>query len=362
MVNSLIHTSLEKFMSIIPENIDAAIVLNASNRRYLFGVDTSDAGTLIVTHEKAYFIIDSRYIEICKRFENDKMHVILQKDLLSQIKEICVQNYVKSIGIETQTVSLSLYKKLCNCLGNIIDTNVDIGNIIMGLRSVKTLPEIEKIKAAQKITDDAFQYILGEIRVGKSEKEIALLLEFYMRSHGAKAASFDIIFIGGKNTSLPHGEPTDYKLQNGDLITIDFGADVDGYKSDMTRTVALGSVSVEQKKVYETVLLAQETALKEISAGKCCSEIDGIARKVILDAGFGEYFGHALGHSVGLDIHESPNFSPKCDEILKSRMILTVEPGIYLPKKFGVRIEDMVLITENGVENLTKSQKSLIIL
>lgn len=356
------QTSIEKFMLALPQNIDAAIVFNASNRRYLLGLDTSDAGTLIVTHSKAYFIIDSRYIEVCKRFENDKLHVVLQKELFSQIKEICTYNNVKNVAIETQTVSLSLYKKLCSSLGNIIDTNVDVCHIVNGLRCIKTSLEIDKIKAAQKITDDAFKYILGEIKVGKSEKELALSLEFYMRSHGAKAASFDIIFIGGKNTSLPHGEPTDYKLQNGDLITIDFGADVDGYKSDMTRTIALGNISNEQKKVYETVLLAQETALIEISANKCCNEIDGIARKVISDAGYGEYFGHALGHSLGLDIHESPNFSPKCNEILKEGMILTVEPGIYLPEKFGVRIEDMVLITENGVENLTKSQKSLIIL
>lgn len=356
------QASLQNFISALPENIDAAIVLDASNRHYLFGIDTSDAGTLIVTHNKAYFIIDSRYIEVCKRLENDKMQVVLQKDLFSQIKEICNQNAVKSVGIEVQTISLALYNKLCDFLGNIIDKQFDVSKIIMGLRSVKTFAEIEKIKVAQRITDDAFQYILGEIAVGKSEKELALELEFYMRSHGAKAASFDIIFIGGKNTSLPHGEPTDYKLQNGDLITIDFGADVDGYKSDMTRTVALGCVSDKQKNIYETVLLAQETALKEVAAGKRCKEIDDIARRVISDAGYGEYFGHALGHSVGLDIHESPNFSPKCNDILKSGMILTVEPGIYLPDEFGVRIEDMVLITENSVENLTKSPKSLIIL
>ena len=356
------RTFLEKFMSVLPENIDVAIVLNASNKLYLFGVDTSDAGTLIVTHNRAYFIIDSRYIEVCKRFESDKMQVILQKELFSQIKEICYQNNVKSVGVETQTMSLALYKKLNNYLGNIIDANVDVGNIIAELRAVKTLPEIEKIKAAQKITDDAFKYILGKIEVGKSEKELALELEFYMRTHGAKSASFDVIFIGGKNTSLPHGEPTNYKLQNGDLITIDFGADLDGYKSDMTRTVALGNISEEQKNVYEIVLLAQETALREIGAGKYCSEIDAIARKVISDAGYGKYFGHALGHSVGLDIHESPNFSPKCNDVLKSGMILTVEPGIYLPEKFGVRIEDMVVVKENGMENLTKSEKSLIIL
>lgn len=354
---------LDEFISILPDDIDAALVFDTSNRHYLTGVDTSDAGTLVVTREKAFFIIDSRYIELAERYENEKMKVVLQENLFSQIKDICSKQNVKKIGIETQTLSVSMHKTLANRLENIlIDTCTDISQIIMDLRSVKSEDEINKIKQAQKITDEAFDYILGKITEGKSEKDLALELEFFMRSNGARAASFDIIFIGGKNTSLPHGVPGDYRLKNGDFITIDFGADVDGYKSDMTRTVALGKVSDDQKKVYETVLSAQKNAISQIRAGNNCCEIDKIARDIIDNSGYCGLFGHALGHSVGLDIHESPNFSPKCNTILKSNMVLTVEPGIYLPQKFGVRIEDMVLVTENGVENLTKSTKSLIIL
>ncbi|MEE1279928.1 MAG: aminopeptidase P family protein [Oscillospiraceae bacterium] len=356
------NTNLENFMRLLPDNIDAALVIESSNRYYLSGVDTSDAGMLIVTRNKAYFIIDSRYIELSKRYENDKLEIILQKDLLSQINEICLKQNIKSIGIEIQTVSVSMFKRLNEKLGNIIDVDVDINKIITGLRAVKNSYEIEKIKAAQKITDDAFEYILGRIEEGRSEKELALELEFYLRSNGASAAAFDIVFVGGKNSSLPHGVPGEYRLKKGDFITIDFGADVDGYKSDMTRTIALGSVSDEQKKVYETVLLAQKTALGQIKTGKCCNEIDKAARNIISNAGYGDCFGHALGHGVGLEIHEFPNFSPKCTSVLEKGMILTVEPGIYLPEKFGVRIEDMVLITENGIENLTKSDKSLIII
>ncbi len=355
-------SNLEKFIKYFPDNIDAALVTDSSNRYYLLGFDTSDAGTLVVTRKKAYFIIDSRYIELAKRNENEFLEVILQKDLLSQVKDICFQENTKCLGIETQTVPVSEFYKLNKIIGDIIDTNVDINSIIMELRAIKNDDEIEKIRQAQKITDGAFKYILGRIREGKTEKELALELEFYMRSNGARATAFDIVFVGGKNCSLPHGVPTDYRLKKGDFITIDFGADIDGYKSDMTRTIAIGSVSDEQKMVYETVLLAQETALGQIKAGKCCSDIDKISRDIIAKAGYGECFGHALGHGVGLDIHEAPALSPNCKTVLKPGMIITVEPGIYLPEKFGVRIEDMVLITENGIENLTKSKKSLIII
>ena len=354
---------IEKLINALPESIDAVILFERANKRYFTGVDTSDAGTLIVTREKAFFIIDSRYIEISKHYETEKLQIILQQELFTQIKDICFQEKIKKIAIETQTVSVATLEKLKQVFSDItIDVKIDVSKIIMELRSVKDTEEISKIKAAQKITDQAFKYILTKIEVGKSEKELALELEFFMRSHGADNTSFDIIFVGGQNTSLPHGVPTNYCLKKGDFITIDFGADVDGYKSDMTRTIALGSVSDEQKKVYEIVLSAQQKALAEIMEGKVCQDIDRIAREHIIPAGYGDFFGHALGHSVGLDIHESPVFSPRCQTVLKEGMVLTVEPGIYLPQKFGVRIEDMVIVTKNGAENLTKTKKSLIII
>ena len=179
---------------------------------------------------------------------------------------------------------------------------------------------------------------------------------------GVSVTPVAFIAVSGENSSLPHGVPTDRKIRSGDFITLDFGAVVNGYRSDMTRTVAVGDVSKEQKKVYDIVLEAQEKAIEQVKEGIVCSQIDKIARDVISSYGYGEYFGHALGHSVGLDIHESPNFSPKCSTILKEGMILSVEPGIYLPQKFGVRIEDLVYVTKKGVINLTKSKKSLIIL
>ena len=238
----------------------------------------------------------------------------------------------------------------------------NISKALANLRAIKDADEINKIITAQEITDKAFSYILGRIEEGRSEKELALELEFFIRNNGADNVSFNIVFVSGKNSSLPHGVPTNKKLNKGDFITIDFGADIDGYKSDMTRTVALGNISESQKEIYEVVLNAQESAINAINSGKVCSDIDKIARNIIKNAGYDNFFGHALGHSVGLDIHESPSFSPLCNEIIKPGMVLSVEPGIYIPDNYGVRIEDLVVITGKGIKNLTKSNKSLIIL
>jgi len=356
------NTRLDSLKSLISDSVDAAIIFDCANKRYLTGVNTDDAGTLVVTKNNSYFIIDSRYIEVAERHIKNGINVVLQKELYEQISQIFTENSVKSYALEMQKTPVSVLKWLKEAVNADFVSDFDAGEKIAFLRSVKDNGELELIKAAQKITDYAFEYILGKITEGKTEKELALELEFYMRSHGADGVSFDIIFIGGQNTSMPHGVPSEYKLKMGDLITIDFGADVNGYKSDMTRTVALGAISDEQKKVYDIVLEAQEKAIEQVKEGIVCSQIDKIARDVISSYGYGEYFGHALGHSVGLDIHESPNFSPKCSTILKEGMILSVEPGIYLPQKFGVRIEDLVYVTKKGVINLTKSKKSLIIL
>ncbi len=356
------NNRLADFKASFSDSVDAAIIFDNANKRYLSGVNTDDAGTLIVTKNESYFIVDSRYIEVASRYISSEIKVVLQKDLYEQISQLFSENNVKFYALEIQKTPISVLNRLNEIVKTEFVSHFDAGEKISRLRSIKDNTELEFIKSAQKITDDAFDYILGRIHEGKTEKELSLELEYYMRSHGADDVSFDIIFIGGKNTSMPHGVPGDYRLKKGDLITIDFGADVNGYKSDMTRTVALGAVSDEQKKVYDIVLEAQKKAIEQVKEGIACSQIDKIARDVISSHGYGEYFGHALGHSVGLDIHESPNFSPKCSTVLKEGMVLSVEPGIYLPEKFGVRIEDLVYVTKNGSINLTKSEKSLIIL
>jgi Xaa-Pro aminopeptidase len=218
------------------------------------------------------------------------------------------------------------------------------------------------MKKAQLITDAAFEHILGIMKPGVCERDIALEIEYFMKKSGASGPSFDLITVSGENTSLPHGVAGSRCLREGDFVTLDIGDVVDGYCSDMTRTVAVGRISDEQKKVYDIVLEAQIAAENALCAGKVCSSIDKIARDIISDAGYGDCFGHGLGHSVGLLIHEEPRLSPSCHTVLEEGMTITVEPGIYLEGSFGVRIEDMAMITKDGCMVFTKSPKELITL
>ena len=212
------------------------------------------------------------------------------------------------------------------------------------------------------MTDDTFAYIAERIAAGRTERDVMLDMEMYMRRLGSEGVAFNFVVVSGKNSSLPHGVPTDKVIERGDFVTMDFGAVVNGYRSDMTRTVAVGTISDEQRRVYDTVLEAQTAALAAIRAGVVCKDVDKVARDLIARAGYGDCFGHALGHSVGIAVHEAPILSTRCDTVLKAGTMMTVEPGIYLEGKFGVRIEDMVLITEDGYENFTKSPKNLLIL
>lgn len=322
---------------------------------------TSSAGTVVITKGGAFAFYDFRYIEKAKQtVKNCK--VILADKLYSQIKETLKSEGVTEILIETDTVTLDGFARLKKAFeGFTISKSDNLSQKILALRSIKSPCEIENIKAAQAITDKAFSHILEFIKEGVSEKEVMLELEYFMRKEGSEGVAFDTIVVSGKNSSLPHGVPSEKKLQKGDFVTMDFGAVINGYRSDMTRTVAVGFVSDEQREVYETVLKAQTGALKAIKAGAVCKDIDKIARDIINEKYEGA-FGHGLGHSVGLEIHENPAFNMRDETVLKKGTVMTVEPGIYLENRFGVRIEDMGVVTENGFENITKSPKELIIL
>ena len=336
----------------------AALITSEINRIYFTGF-CSSAGALLVTRENALFLTDFRYIEKAKR-DIKHIEVKLQQRLFSQIKEFLQQEKAGEVLIETDLVTVDTLKSYKEHF-SVSDSDC-LTKQILKMRSIKEKTEVDSIKKAQDITDKAFDYILDYIKVGVTEKEIALKMEFFMRKEGSEGVSFDFIVVSGKNSSLPHGEPTDKKIEYGDFVTMDFGAVVNGYRSDMTRTVAVGGVTDEQKRVYETVLKAQELALKEIKPDVKCLDIDKIARDFIENEGYGGCFGHGLGHSVGLEIHENPAFNTRNDTKLEKGMVMTVEPGIYLENKFGVRIEDMVAVTEESYENLTKSPKNLIIL
>lgn len=343
------------------EKGQAALIVSEANRFYLTGFHSSD-GFVFVTADSADFFVDFRYCEMAKSAVSSCSVTLSQKPL-DELRELINKHSVKRMFVETATVSIAEFERYKAALDGVeIPSDSFLDNILCELRSQKSRSEIEYIREAQRMTDETFAYILGSIAAGRTEREIMLDMEFYMRRMGSEGVSFDFIVVSGKKSSLPHGVPSDKIIERGDFITMDFGAVVNGYRSDMTRTVAVGEVSGEQKRVYDTVLAAQNAAFSKIAPGVVCSEVDKAARDLIDSAGYNGCFGHALGHSVGIEIHENPTFSPRCKTELKEGMVITVEPGIYLENRFGVRIEDMICVTESGFENLTKSEKNLIIL
>lgn len=339
---------------------EAYLISSPENRRYLTGFSSSD-GYLLVTPKEAIFLTDSRYIEAAEKTVTGCSEISQLDSLSAQLPE-----YIKKLGITklfTESVRLTVEEfnrisKIASCDVHAEKADAEINS----LRRKKSEEEKNCILKAQAIAEKAFDRILGFISTDKTEKEIALELDFFMLKNGAEAVSFETIAVSGANSSMPHGVPSDKKIENGDFITMDFGAVVNGYHSDMTRTVAVGSVSGKQAEIYETVLNAQLASLASLKAGISGFDADKAARDIITDAGYGKFFGHGTGHGVGIEIHESPRLSFKTDAILAEGDVVTVEPGIYLPGEFGVRIEDMAYITKNGYENLTKSPKNLIII
>lgn len=352
--------SLINFMAKLPSGIDAAMIISPENRRYLTDMQSS-AGILLVTRNNAYFIIDFRYYDVAKTVVD--FEVILQGDkVFTQIDEILNKENVTTLALESDFVTLSQYSRYTDALkGFVIPRENDISKILENLRSIKSQEELSYIKQAQAITDKAFLHILDYIKIGMTEKDIALELEYTMRKLGGGIA-FESIVVSGINSSLPHGVPTDKLIKTGDFLTMDFGATFNGYCSDMTRTVAIGAISDEQRHVYDTVLKSQLMAIDAIPTAKIYSEVDKVARDYIDSQGYEGCFGHSLGHSLGLYIHEEPRFACSCNDAIEDGVVLTVEPGVYLSEKFGVRIEDMVFISNGSYENLTKSEKNLITL
>ncbi len=352
---------MEERLGIIQQRLsagEAALIESEDNRFYLTGFACSD-GFLIVTAQDARFYTDSRYIEKARMTVKCcpvELAVCPQEELRCALQK----RDITRLYVETVYTSLRRLAVLEDCLTGItVSRDGRIDQLLETARSIKTPAELSRIRQAQALTDETFSYILDRIRPGRTEREVMLDMEFYIRRRGSEGVSFDFIVVSGANSSLPHGVPTDKPILSGDLVTMDFGAVVDGYRSDMTRTVGVGKLSEEQRRVYRTVLTAQQAALDMIRPGVSCRVVDKVARD-LLDGVFPGCFGHGLGHGVGIAIHESPAFSPRCDTVLSPGMVLTVEPGIYLENRFGVRIEDMVLITGDGMENLTHSPKDLI--
>ena len=343
------------------EQVDAFFVTSEVNREYLAGFRATD-GWMLITQEEAYLLMDSRYIEAAQN-QAKGCKVVLFTQMLETLRELVEKHHVQSMIAEQSRITVAEWNSLKKALPSVelIDSPL-LDQELNALRAVKTEKEFADLREAQRLTEEAFERMLTFLRPGITEREAALEIEFYMRRNGAEGVAFDLIVITGAKTSMPHGVPGENVIQAGDFVTMDTGAVINGMHSDMTRTVAIGHASDEMKHVYDTVLRAQLNAIAAVHDGVRCRDVDTAARSVIEQAGYGEYFGHSTGHSVGLEIHETPAFSPRSEDVARENMVITVEPGIYLPGKFGVRIEDMVRVTQKGCQDLTNAKKELIIL
>ncbi len=354
-------TRLEKLAASLPPQLDAGLITSDLSRRYYTDF-LSSAGYLLVTRKNARLLIDSRYYEHAKSRVKD-CEVILLYNLSEQLQKALSEDGATQLAVESNAVTLDEYRAIVQMLPNCSVTDSDqFSRLIIADRLLKTPQEIEWILQAQAIAEQAFEETLHFIRVGKTERMIASFLDQEIRKRGSQVLSFDTIVASGPNSAVPHAAVSDRPICDGDFIVMDFGATVAGYHSDMTRTVSVGQVSEEQKRVYNIVLQAQQAAIEAVKPNLPCTRIDAAARRIIDQNGYATCFNHAAGHGIGLEIHESPNISPKSEMITQAGMVFSVEPGIYLPEKFGVRIEDMVVVTENGCQNLTKTKKDLITL
>lgn len=341
------------------KGLDAVLITDEKNQRYATGFPFTD-GAVIVRRDRAFLITDSRYIEAAEKAAGgccevqmyDKEHPRTQrmKDALAGVERL---------GAEESRLSYREYAELEKTLGLPL---LPAQEIFSALRAAKNEEELCCMRQAQAISEKALEEVLSLIRPGMTEREVAAELVYRMLRHGSEGNSFDPIVVTGKKTSMPHGVPGDEVIQPGDFVTMDFGCIKGGYCSDMTRTVAIGSATEEMRHIYAVVLEAQLAGIAAARAGVLGCEIDGAARKVIADAGYGAYFGHGFGHSLGLDIHETPGANMSSKTPMPVGAVVSAEPGIYIPGKFGVRIEDVMILRENGAEIITKAPKELLIL
>lgn len=353
--------NLNKLKKVCGElELDGLLLTGEVNRHYATGLRTS-AGMALITPDEAFFSTDFRYIETARERMTDfdvKMctreepYHLIMSGWTSELR-------LKRVGFEENYRTVKSHETWKEKL----DVEwVGAHDGIMRARAVKEPWEVERMKAAQRIAERALGAVLNIIKVGMTEREIAAELVYHMLKYGAERMSFDPIVVGGANSSLPHGEPGDRPVQSGDFLTMDFGCVYGGYCSDMTRTVAIGYATDEMRSVYATVRNAQFAGIEAARAGVVGAEIHGAAAAVIEAAGYGECFGHGFGHGIGMEVHEDYSASPSEKRALGAGMVISAEPGIYLPGKFGVRIEDVIVLCENGSENLMEFDKELTIL
>jgi len=344
---------LKKHLSLASS--EGVLLSKPVNIRY-YSSFTGTSGFIYSDSKNDYFLTDSRYVEQAKKQCEGFEVIEISKD--HTIFDFLESKRPSRLFVEENHVTMAFHAKLVKRLENTILIGLD--DIVSSQRIIKYEFEIEKISIAANIADKAFSHIVEFIRPGLSEIEIAFEIEFFMRRNGASGLSFETIVASGKRSSMPHGTASDKIVEKGEFITMDFGCVYEGYCSDMTRTVHLGAANQDEKSVYGIVLKSQKKALEYIREGALANSVDKIARDIIIENGYGDFFSHGLGHGVGLEVHEEPRLSPGSDKVLSAGMVVTDEPGIYLPGKFGVRIEDLIAVKNDSCEILSNSPKELI--
>jgi Xaa-Pro aminopeptidase len=341
--------------------LNALLVSEPHNIFYLCGSNGGYTGAkiaLVLGKNKSILLIDQRYVEEARIVAHADRIDTWKSSGYTDLSGILREIGAESVGFEATHITVKQYERMTKEFEDMM--LVGASGAIEPVREIKDEIEIERISEAAAIADKAFEHILEMIKPGVSETEIALELDYFMRKNGARQPSFDTIAASGLNSAVPHATPSDKKIESGDFVKLDFGAVVEGYHSDMTRSVVAGKASERQKEIYYAVKQAQETALDSVAPGRVCGDIDAIARDIIAEKGFGEYFVHNLGHGVGLQVHESPTLGKNCESVLQPGMVVTVEPGIYVGGFGGVRIEDLVVVTGSGHSVLSHATKELL--
>jgi len=335
------------------QNLDLLLLEHPVNLRYLSGFSGSE-GALLLSPEGGWFLCDSRYTVQAGK-EVTGLTIVEQAQRLEGVADLVCQAGARRLGFEATHTTFSAYQGLTTRLPGV--SLVPLGSELDAIRTCKDASELERLARVAVLASTALESVLPLLKPGLVESELALQLEFEMRRLGAEGRGFDFIVASGLRGAMPHGRASDKVIQAGELVTIDFGAVLDGYHSDETVTVAVGPCNERQRTIFDTVLEAHDRALAAVKPGVACRHLDAIARDYITEQGFGEYFGHGLGHGVGLDIHEKPVVSPRSEAIVEEGMVFTIEPGIYIPGFGGVRIEDTVAVTADGCRLLTNVSK-----
>ena len=353
-------TAIQRIQDFLPDEKTAALVTSELNRRYLSSFHSS-AGAILVTKHRSVLLLDFRYYEAATRCVEPPLEVVRFIRLIDDLNRVFLDWQIQSVYIEDESMTVARCRELEESFIPAVITD-GLSSELNRIRMCKSESEVEKIVTAQRITERAYSQVLNYVKPGVTERKIAIELEHLIKLYGGERVAFDLICVTGENTSLPHGVPGERVVKEGDFFTFDIGAVYEGYHSDMTRTVAVGSATDEMRMIYETVLQAHLKALRAIKAGNTAADVDIAARDHIESCGYGDYFGHSTGHGVGLDIHEAPAVYKTNQTVLRDNMVITDEPGIYLPEKFGVRIEDMVLVKGDTPVDLAQISKQFTII